>query len=544
MALLRFILRSAGHLTAAVVLVGLVASASNAGVLATIHAAAMPASGAVPADSKVQLAMLFMAAVGARIASTYASGALLARYAQDTTARLRATLVTKLMTVPLARLQKIGAAHMLAALTDDLMRIQLALQATASALVNGAVIVGGSVYLLYLSPALFAGLLAVGTACTLAHLIFLRMGRRLIERARDLDGRLFDLFQQLTGGLKELKLNAERRRAFLRDGVVKVTEALKDTRAAAQRRYLMGQATTQLLIFGGIFGLLFVAPRGEPGADSVVGYVLAALYLIGPISSLLRAMPTFAMASVAMRRIERTGAALGRPDPQPLPPPADMRPPPGLTSIVLRDACYSHGDFALGPVSLTIQPGQITFVTGKNGSGKSTLALLLCGLYAPSSGTVEWNETPVDDRCRDRYRQLFSAVFFDFHLFKELWGLPKETAESCASTWLPALQLEDKLSISGGSLSTVDLSQGQRRRAALLIALLEDRPVYLFDEFTADQDPDLRRWFYEELIVDLRAAGKAVVVVTHDDRFFAIADQHLVLDHGRPHWSRADPQGD
>jgi putative ATP-binding cassette transporter len=190
--------------------------------------------------------------------------------------------------------------------------------------------------------------------------------------------------------------------------------------------------------------------------------------------------------------------------------------------------------FVLGPIDLTIRRGELIFIVGGNGSGKTTLAKLITGLYAPEAGAIELDGEPVDDAGRDGYRQLFSAVFAEFHVFDALLGVASDdrTAARIAH-YLRRLHLDRKVSITGGVLSTTALSTGQRKRLALLVAYLEDRPIYVFDEWAADQDPAFKAVFYLELLRELRELGKTVIVISHDDRYFHVADRVLRLESGR-----------
>lgn len=190
------------------------------------------------------------------------------------------------------------------------------------------------------------------------------------------------------------------------------------------------------------------------------------------------------------------------------------------------------GVFTLGPIDLTFRPGEIVYLVGGNGSGKTTFAKLLVGLYAPEAGRIRVDGTPVDHASRAAYRQLFSVVFSDFHLFDSLLGLPAQS-EAVARVLLVALQLEHKVRIEQGAFSTLALSQGQRKRLALLVAFLEDRPFYVFDEWAADQDPAFKDVFYRTLLPQLKAKGKTVLVITHDDRYFDLADRLVKLDGGQ-----------
>jgi putative ATP-binding cassette transporter len=143
------------------------------------------------------------------------------------------------------------------------------------------------------------------------------------------------------------------------------------------------------------------------------------------------------------------------------------------------------------------------------------------------------DDTPVDEHNREAYRQLFSAVFTDFFVFDSLLGLPPEDRAAKAQRYLARLQLDHKVSIVGDTFSTTSLSQGQRKRLALLAAYLEDRSFYVFDEWAADQDPLFKQFFYEELLAELKARGKAVMVISHDDRYFHAADRLIRLDYGQ-----------
>ncbi|WP_067651365.1 ATP-binding cassette domain-containing protein [Nocardia harenae] len=189
--------------------------------------------------------------------------------------------------------------------------------------------------------------------------------------------------------------------------------------------------------------------------------------------------------------------------------------------------------FALGPLDLVFEPGQITFVVGGNGSGKSTLAKLITGLYIPRTGSISLNGEKVDHENVEWFRQNSSAVFTDFHLFEDYLGFDRPGIDDEVRHYLEQLRIADKVTVEDGKLSTIALSQGQRKRLALLTALLEDRPIYLFDEWAADQEPRFRDVFYGEILNDLKRRGKTVIVITHDDRYFDRADQLVKLDFGR-----------
>jgi ABC-type siderophore export system fused ATPase/permease subunit len=179
-----------------------------------------------------------------------------------------------------------------------------------------------------------------------------------------------------------------------------------------------------------------------------------------------------------------------------------------------------------------VNPGDVVFLTGGNGSGKSTLLKLLTGLYVPDSGRILAGDDPVTRDNIQGYREMFSAIFSDFHLFRRLYGL-LGTDETAVAGLLHQMQLDHKVEFKDDRFSNLELSSGQRKRLALVVSLLEDRPILVFDELAADQDPQFRRFLYEELLATLKREGRTVIAATHDDRYFHVADKVVKLEYGR-----------
>jgi putative pyoverdin transport system ATP-binding/permease protein len=212
--------------------------------------------------------------------------------------------------------------------------------------------------------------------------------------------------------------------------------------------------------------------------------------------------------------------------------------PDGRAGGMMPPPRADENGFALGPISLSLQPGELLFIIGGNGSGKSTLAKLITGLYAPQSGSIELNGKPVTQDNVEWYRQHFSAVFSDFYLFDSYLGFDRDTLDVEVSDYLKQLQLSHKVSVKDGVLSTTNLSQGQRKRLALLETYLENRPVYVFDEWASDQEPKFRELFYKQMLPELKRQHKIVIVITHDDRYFHLADHVMKLDYGKIEFDR------
>jgi len=152
-------------------------------------------------------------------------------------------------------------------------------------------------------------------------------------------------------------------------------------------------------------------------------------------------------------------------------------------------------------------------------------------LYYPERGTITIDGRQVDRNTVQSYRELFSIIFSDFHLFDKLYGLP-EVQQDTVKDLLTLMGISNKTDFVAGRFTTLDLSTGQRKRLALLVTLLEDRPIYIFDEWAAEQDPEFRAYFYEVLLQELHQRGKTIIAVTHDDRYFHHADRIVKMDYG------------
>jgi putative ATP-binding cassette transporter len=518
------------------VLTGLLAGLGGTGLLAVINHA-LETGGAAMAwlGWSLRLEWLFLGLCVVMILTRVVSSFLLLRLTQNAVFDLRLTLSRQILLAPLPRLQELGSARVLACLTQDVNSLAEALRWLPAILINLAVVAGCFAYLAWLSP-LLVGLVA---ATVLIGILSFRWveGRALrgLQAARDHDDALYGHFRSLTHGVKELKLHHQRRAAFL-------SECLETTAAHCRGHYLAGMRMYLLALNWGfglfyvlIGGLLFVLPHWqELPSETLRGACLTILYLISPLEALMEGLPALGQGAVALRKIralsqEQTESGIGTGPSTPVRP-AELE-LVGVTHRYRTDR-DDHG-FTLGPINLYLRPGELVFLIGGNGSGKTTLSMLLLGLYTPEQGEIRLGGRRIADHNREGYRQLFSAVFADFYLFDSLLGLHDRELDAEARAYLAQLQLDHKVSIDNGAFSTLELSQGQRKRLALLVAYLEDRPFYLFDEWAADQDPLFKKIFYTEILPALKARGKTVIVITHDDGYFHIADRCLKLNEGR-----------
>jgi putative pyoverdin transport system ATP-binding/permease protein len=534
MTLLKFILRTCRGLVVATVGMALLSGACNAGLIALVNVA-LTRTG--PASRG--LVWAFVALGLGKVVSLFFSQAVLAGFSQKAVAELRRDLIRKILAVPLRDLEELGNPRILAALTDDVFNVTQALLAVPLVSVNLAILMGGAAYLGWLSWKLLAAILVVIAAGAAGYLMVVSSALRFCRWAREEEDKLFGYFRALTDGIKELKLHRSRRGAFFSRNIETVTASFQRHNVSAEIRFAAAQSWSHLLYFALIGLILFLAPSlGSVSNRTLTGYVVTTLYLMGPLSGVLSSFPLFGRARVALQKVQDLGVSLAEHSTEDCPVDKTEK-QRHFERLDLCGVVHSYHreqedtNFVLGPVDLRFQPGELVFLVGGNGSGKSTLAKIITGLYLPEAGEIRLDGELVTHQNRDAYRQLFSAVFADFFVFDNLLGLDGADLDSRAGGYLEQLHLQHKVRVSNGSLSTTAVSQGQRKRLALLTAYLEDRPFYLFDEWASDQDPHFKKVFYTKLLPDLKARGKAVLVITHDDRYFDMADRLIKLDYGK-----------
>ncbi|ULA62563.1 MAG: Cyclic peptide export ABC transporter [Nitrospira sp.] len=530
-----FLFQRSRSVMAMMVGVGVLSGLCSAGVLALINRVLHQQP-----NQAGLLALGFVAAVAGKLATQILSQLALTRFAQDTTLDLSLTLCQKILASPYRRTERYGHANILVTLTDDVSMLAWSIQSLPQLAMNVAIVVGCGVYLLWLSWPTF---LLVVTATLLGawgyHWLHAR-AFSTIYSSREARAQLFKHFRSLTEGIKELTLHRQRRAEFLDHEIHGAADLYRQTSIEASRQYAIAEAWSHFAFYSMIGVILFVFPLMLPlSTESLIGYVVVLLYMMSPIWGIIGILPTIERGQVAFENIQRLGVSLDES--------VERRgnvvstaPAGQLQSLILESVtfeyaadCRGNDPFSLGPISLTLRPGELSFVIGGNGSGKSTFVKLLTGLYVPHSGTVSLNGTALSDANREWYREHFSVVFSDFYLFEKLLGIEDARIQTSAAAYLSSLQLDHKVEVMERKFSTIDLSQGQRKRLALLTAYLEDRPLYVFDEWAADQDPLYKEVFYRQLLPELRARGKSVVVITHDDRYFHLGDRVIKLENGK-----------
>ncbi|MDX6694477.1 MAG: putative pyoverdin transport system ATP-binding/permease protein [Blastocatellia bacterium] len=519
-----------------IVIFGIISGACNTGLLILINEALN-----TPGPARSKYVWGFAAFCVIFPLTRFISETLLIALAAKGMNMLRIQLCRRILAAPLPLLEKLGSPKLMAALTDDAPTIANALATVPFLCMNIAMMIGCLAYLGWLSWGLLLGVLGFMVLGIVSYQLPLLRALSYYRRARELGDKLFGAFRALTSGTKELKLHSQRREAFLNDHLEQTSEAMyKQT----LRGNIINTAATSwghILFFIVIGLLLFALPSGQSASAQVLtGYALTLLFMITPLQSILNTMPTLGRANVAMQKVESLGLSLtSRPSDLDQTKALPATTNPAWASLELRGVTHAYhregeeSAFVLGPIDLNFYPGELVFLTGGNGSGKTTLAKILTGLYTPETGDIRFNGQVVTNDNRDAYRQNFAVVFSDFFLFENLLGLDGPELDAKAREYLLRLQLNTKVQVKDGALSTIDLSQGQRKRLALLTAYLEDRPIYLFDEWAADQDPYFKEIFYHQILPELVARGKTVLVISHDNHYYHLANRLIHLDYGQ-----------
>jgi putative ATP-binding cassette transporter len=407
--------------------------------------------------------------------------------------------------------------------------------------VDLAMVIGSIVYVTWLSWQVAAFLLVVMVVTLTGYQWVMQQAKRKLTLARAEQDHLFKYFRAITDGIKELKLNYLRRQAFLREDLQTAATTYRRYNVEGLDLFAVISSIGSFILFFMIGLVLFALPNLLTlDLPTLSSYTLVFVFMLSPMENLTRRLPYIAGAEVALNKIESLNLSLtDRSEIVTIPATVQQN----WQSLRLQGVTHAYGShtedqFILGSIDLSFHPGEIVFIVGGNGSGKSTLAKLITGLYIPESGSIDLDGRIITVENREWYRQHFAAIFADFYLFDRLLGMKGINLDQQAQSYLKQLHLDRKVTIENGILSTTALSQGQRKRLALLTAYLEDRPIYLFDEWAADQDPSFKELFYTKFLPELRDRGKTILVISHDDHYFHVGDRIIKLDYGKVEYDK------
>jgi putative pyoverdin transport system ATP-binding/permease protein len=520
-------------LSAAAGALGVLAGLSTAWLLATINDG-LHAPGGIGAG----MIWKFLGLCVLTLAGNAISGISNSLIGQRIIAALRKDISARIVCAPIAEIERFRVHRLMATLNNDVDTVSAFTFNFPTFAVAFAIALGCIVYMLTLSPLLFLFALTV-IVCGLIinHHASLHWQRQYqaVGVAQD---ELQKQYRAIVEGAKELRLSRPRRIRVFNEQLSSAADLIGDLKTRAMRLFYATDAISSTLFFL-VIGLI-IALQGRLHIDTrvVSGFVIVLLYIRGPVEQLAATFPALIQARIAFQRIAKLSAHFENREATLLErrEPSQYRNP--LQSVALRGAEFDFSPtgqvapFRLGPIDLEVLRGEIIFIVGENGCGKTTLIKLLLSLYSPTKGDLLLNGVPARFDELDDFRQQFSAVFSDYHLFDDLVTNDPATVRH-AREYLNKFELGHKVNVEEGAFSTIDLSAGQRKRLALVHAYLEGRPWMMLDEWAADQDPAFRRIFYMEMLPDLKRQGKTLIVISHDDRYFAQADRIVRLEQGR-----------
>ncbi|MGM8872354.1 multidrug ABC transporter permease/ATP-binding protein [Psychrobacter sp. 2Y5] len=557
-----------------VVALNLLTAAVGIGVIAFINSyflAANPDTSALVAgvsgfdDRAWMYTSAFFALIILQLLTTFISQFALTKLGHRFVYNLRRQLLKRILDTDHAQLEKVGSAKLLASLSDDILNITSAFVRLPQ-LVQGTVLtLAAIVYLSWMSiPLTIVMLLWLTFVIVVGMLLVNRVYANLLQ-IRGLQDDLYQDYETAIYGHKELMLNRHRSRQFYETKFDRHADDYRQKIVLSDTYHLSALNWSNIMMFAAI-GILFILATAFNWANqaTVTSFALTLLFIQSPLLAAVGAYPTLQTANVALNKTVSLNLAAYRADfatsdmdrlsnwqrielkrvgyhyPTAESATAENNPIVGSnindeTRVLNADKSdYVAQGFGLYDINLTLNRGEVVFLIGANGSGKSTLAKLLVGLYQPNKGQVLLDGQVLTEDDYNDYQQHFAAIFGDGYLFDWLQGRGDSLPDNAVvEDWLARLQLTDKLSIIEGRLSTTNLSQGQRKRLALLLVIAESKPILLLDEWAADQDPIYRQTFYEQIIPSLKQMGKTLFIISHDDRYFKHADRLLQMHNGK-----------
>lgn len=511
----------------------LIGAGSTVAVLALVSFSAADARNGNPG---LRMLALLAIAVGLFAQSQNAMMSAAAREAEEIIRRLRARLFDAVQHASYMAVASTGRATLHAAMAQETQTLSRTVPLLVIAAQQALTLLFVAAFLAMLSLPAFVAAAAFGTAAVLVHIRRSKAMAATAGEAVAAEARLFQDFEHLLGGFRELRVNRARAEE-LADAIEACSDEVRLARTATKRRWAQDFVIVQALFFGLVALMTFVVPLIDAGFPAVALEVTTvALFVIGPISVVAQAIPAIAETEASLDRILAVEAGLvaatGSASEEEVPLAAPV------AEIALDGATYVYRladgtpGFVLGPIDLKLKAGEVVFVTGGNGAGKTTFLRLLVGLLPPESGVITVNGEALAVGQRQAYRDSVSAILADYHLFRRLYGIGPIDPDRLAGL-IDRLEIGSKVTVRDGAFSTVDLSSGQRKRLALLVAELENKPVLVLDEWAADQDPAFRARFYREILPTLRRPGRIVICATHDERYFDCADRILDMRDGR-----------
>ncbi|MDJ0933257.1 cyclic peptide export ABC transporter [Breoghania sp.] len=512
------------------------ASFGNAGLVGLVNEAAEQSLTGAPVQ--LQLLVIYVVTLTFFLLSNRSALHQANRFVQSRLEATRRRIVSKIRKADLRTLERLGQGDVYVTVAQETDHLSQTLPLLIGAAQSALLVLFLFLYIATLSLVSFVAI-AVFTA--LGVRFFVSRQRALaasLSEVHHREAEMLDSLMHFTLGFQEIRLNADKNEALF-NHFTSVTGRLRDVVVRLGRRWVALLQFSNAFIFLLVGVVVFVLPMFFEGyTDTIYKITAASVFSLGPMAAIISVVRLVGRAEAGLGHVYALEKRLDEGTSLPVgDAPRENSPFRDFETIELADVTFRYLDaegnitFTTGPLNLSVRCGETVFLTGGNGSGKSTALKLLCGLYKPGSGRLLCDGVAIGGENRQQFREIFSAIFTDFYLFDRLYGLEDVDAQE-VERLIERMELADKVGFEDGRFTARELSTGQRKRLAMIVSLLEDREVYIFDEWAADQDAHFREVFYTELLADFKARGKTIIAVTHDDRYWDRCDRRLSLDLG------------
>ncbi|WP_158286417.1 cyclic peptide export ABC transporter [Chitinophaga sp. S165] len=505
----------------------------NAVLLSVLNAAANSAG-----EGEVQVKYLLM--FGCALAVFYITKRYILRKSvvivENAVYNLRLRILEKLRKCELSPMESIGKDEIFTRVSNDTNFISQSAAVIINAFQALVLVTFALIYIAFLSFTAFTATILI---LAIAISYFLRRQSAInqeLRAANQNEAAFYDHIENLVEGFKEIKINHLKNEQLFSD-IRETADYGKSVKISSGLRFAVGFMFSEMVFYLLLASIIFLLPQFQTlYAGTLTRLTASILFVIGPLENIVTTIPLFAKAIQSTQNIdhlERKISSFSEEDTKKAYPPL-----PAFEEIKLENVVYDYMDedrqssFTLGPINFTLKKGALICIIGGNGSGKSTFLKVLTNLYHPGSGRIMVNGHDLKHYNKEDYRYWFSTIFTDFHLFPKIYGIPKLNADK-VNEYINLMGLSHKTHFNGENFSNVRLSTGQRKRLALICTLLEDKPIMILDEVTADQDPGFKKFFYTEVLPSFRLKGKTVIMVSHDDKYTEQFDQVIEMEYGK-----------